>query len=237
MRLTYIGFLGALVATAGVAGAAIWTQPSGSTANFTYSNGRDTNGLFGDPTVSPTGFTFTPGNFVATSVNGTGGNQLANDYLTVDVTATPASGGIKGVNFGELGDYSIFNGGGVFVQAYVVVQDLDTGKSYSKLLTPSPSMPQYGAPASVNAGEWTGTLSIDFAGNTAQRIRIALNNILQAYSTPGGSAIIQKKAIDDPDGDGPGLEIVSVNQNHLPEPTTFVALAGLAAIGVIRKRI
>ena len=235
MRLMYFAVAGALSASATLVGAAVWTQSSGSTANFFYSNGHDTNGLFGDPTVEPTGFTFTPENFIATSVNGSSANGLATDRLTVDITAKPASGGIKGLNFGELGDYSIFNGGGVFVQAYVLVQDLDSSATYTKLLTPTPSMPVIGAAGTAAAGEWTGKLSIDFGGKTAQHIRIVLNNILQAYSNVGGSALIQKKAVDDPTGNGPGIEIISVN-NNVPEPTTIVALAGLGAIAVVRRK-
>lgn len=237
MRLMNITIAAAIAATASLAGAAVWSQPSGSTANFTYSNGHDTNGLFGNPTVFATGFSFTPENFIAKSSGGSTANALATDYLTVDVTATPASGGIGSVNLGEVGDYSIFNGGGVFVQAYLLIQDLDTGKSYSKLITPTPSMPQLGAAGTANSGAWSGDLSIDFGNDNPQRIRIVLNNILQAFSNAGGTALIQKKAVTDPDGDGPGIAIIPFNENNLPEPTTLVALAGLTAVGIIRKRI
>ena len=52
--------LGALSASAATVP---WSQPSGSTASFDYSNGQSDNGLFGSPTVAGTTFIFTPSNF------------------------------------------------------------------------------------------------------------------------------------------------------------------------------
>lgn len=232
---TLVGTAALLMAASGVQ-AALWTNSNGATSNFTWTNGQNDNGLFGDPTVEPTGFTFAPNNFIASSSNGSGENAIKSDRLEVTVTATPASGGIKGVNFGELGDYTIFNGGGVFVHAYVLVQILDPGwtgvSNYSSILTSTtPAMPVFGGAGQAVNGEWTGEASVTFDGKVAQKIRIVLNNVLQAVSNPGGTALIQKKLVDDPNGPGPGIEIIPV-----PEPTSIAAIGGALAFVVIRKR-
>lgn len=217
-----------------VAQAALWVPSSGSTANFTYTNGHDTNGLFGNPTVEPTGFTFAPPNFVASASNNS--SQQTWDYLTVDVTAKPGTGGIKGINFSEIGDYSIFNGGGVNVQAYLLVQVLDNNwgadSNYSDIF----KMPVFAAAGTAVGDEFIADLSVDFGGRSAQSVRIIVNNILQAFGGPGGSAIIQKKLIDDPDGDGPGIEIIGGDSPVVPEPVTLAALGGLVTFVVVRRK-
>ena len=233
MQLTKLWIAAVVVASATAANAAVWSKPSGETANFTYANGRDTNGLFGDPTVAPNGFSFAPERFVAQSSNG--GSAQTYDYLTVDVAAKPGTGGIRGIRFGELGDYSIFNGGGVNVQAYVAVQVLDNNFGGKTSYTGLFKQPVFGAAGQAVGDEFSGAIAIDFGGKSAQTIRIVVNNILQAFSNPNGSAIIQKKLIADPDGDGPGIEIIS-GSPAVPEPATLAALGGIAAIALVRRR-
>jgi hypothetical protein len=240
LRHATLAGLAALMATTG-AHAALWTNSSGSTAHFTWANGQSDNGLFGNPTVEPTGFTFSPNNFVASSAFGSGANAIKSDRLEVTVTATPASGGIRGVNFGELGDYTIFNGGGVNAHAYVLVQILDndwTGTSnYSSVLTSTtPTMPVFGHTGQVVQGEWTGQAGVTFDGKTAQSIKIILNNVLQAISGPNGTALIQKKLVDDPDGPGPGIEIVGANLVYAPEPASLAAIGGAVLLVLVRRR-
>lgn len=89
MRST-MGLRGLMLAAAVLAPAAakaevFWTVPNGSTPLFTYQNGYENNGLFGDPVIVGNTFVFTPPAFSA--VNPV--RNAATDTLQVTIRAQP----------------------------------------------------------------------------------------------------------------------------------------------------
>lgn len=205
--------------------AAAWLQPNGSTANYIYSNGGDDNGLFGQPIVLPEGLAFNPAGFVAQSAGGsTGPQSQKNDRLYVTLSSPQGQGNtITNVTLGELGDYSIFNGGGVKAWAYLVVRVLDANWTGNRVFTANlvanPVMPV--TTAGSAQGEWSGTAVVTLP-KAAQSVQVVLNNVLQAYSNPNGTALIEKKDV--------GITIL------IPEPTSMLGLTGLSMLCIRRRR-
>ena len=67
-RLLLVGAAAAVMMCVSPVFAAGWTNPSGSGDDFTYANGGDINGLFGDPFVFGDAFYFQTG-FQANAAN------------------------------------------------------------------------------------------------------------------------------------------------------------------------
>lgn len=200
-----------------------WLVPNGSTANYVYSNGGDDNGLFGQPIVLPEGLAFSPAGFVAQSSGGsTGPQSQKNDRLYVTLTSPTQGKTLDFVKLGEAGDYTIFNGGGVKAWAYLVVRVLDAdwvgNRVFTSTMAANPTMP---VTTAGNAGSgWDGTASVTLPAK-AHSVQVVLNNVLQAYSSPNGNALIEKKDF--------GITIL------LPEPTSLMGLAGLSLLAARRR--
>lgn len=214
----------AVAFTSSISNAAAWIVPNGSTANYVYSNGGDDNGLFGQPTILPEGLAFNPAGFVAQSTGGsTGPQSQKNDRMYVTLSSPQGQGKtLTQVTLGEYGDYSIFNGGGVKAWAYLVVRVLDAdwvgNRVFTATLAANPAMPV--TTAGNAGGEWTGLAQVNLPA-AAQSVQVVLNNVLQAYSNPNGTALIEKKDV--------GITII------IPEPTSMLAVAGLSMLCVRRR--
>ena len=74
--------------------------------------------------------------------------------------------------------------------------------------------------AGTTDGEWTGTAQVNLPA-AARSVQVVLNNVLQAYSSPNGTALIEKKDV--------GITII------IPEPTSMLAVAGLSMLAVRRR--
>jgi hypothetical protein len=222
----------AAVAALGVSSfafAAPWVPTNGVAPGgaFSYSGGGDDNGLFGSPIVVPDGFVFTPVNFKAISSNGVA--QTTTDKLFVTIDAAPGSE-LDKILINEAGDYSILgNGSGSnSVRAsgamFVTILDADwTGPRTlpgAQLLV-NPAMPVSSATSA--AGNWDGMMMIDIPAGV-QSVRLVMNNILQATSSPGGTSIIDKKA--------QGIDITVI----IPEPASFATILGGSLMALRRRK-
>jgi hypothetical protein len=213
----------AVAFTSATSFAGAWLTPNGATANYVYSNGGDDNGLFGQPTVLPEGLAFNPAGFVAQSTGGsTGPQSQKNDRLYVTLASPGQDKTLTQITLGEFGDYSIFNGGGVKAWAYMVVRVLDAdwvgNRVFTSTMVANPVMPV--TTAGTADGEWTGVAQVNLP-TAARSVQVVLNNVLQAYSSPNGTALIEKKDV--------GITII------IPEPTSMLALAGLSMLAVRRR--
>lgn len=83
-----IGFFG-LIASSALASTALgivpWSNPTGSTVLFSWSNGYTNNGLFGDPAITTNTFNFTPPAFFAGGTHA----ATATDTITVTLAVNP----------------------------------------------------------------------------------------------------------------------------------------------------
>jgi hypothetical protein len=236
-----------------------WSTPSGTSPGnvFKYTGGGSDAGLFGDPVVSDGGFTFFPSNFFAESSNGVAQTKRDRMFVTLSVPdGAVAPNGIIGVQVGEIGDYAITGPGSIRVSGLLTATVLGTwitnpgtvasivGTTYSDTMDAdglvtfddgsssfdfgvTPSMP-----TSSGDGEWNAKMLVKIpAGFQAKSIQLVMNNVLQATSSAGGTAFVEKKVLGSNE-DGPGVRIRIL----VPEPTTLTAVAGAGLVLLRRKR-
>jgi hypothetical protein len=214
MTLVGAALIGALASSAFAV--VPWSQPSGSSPNnvFSYSGGQSTNGLFGDPVVTDSGFFFFPTGFLVTSTGGTPASAADKGQVLVTVPA----GSQLALSLIELGDYSILGGGANAatgtITATVVAASGPTpiGTILADTFTNLHSTP------GNQSGLWNGTASISIPSDVTQ-IRIVFDNLLNATSTPTGTSTIDKK----------------VSVIIIPEPATLGALLG-GALFLLRRK-
>ena len=163
-----------------------WSNASGETADFYWSNGRTDNGRFGDPTVVGNSFVFFPSNFKAESSNGTAAQ--VSDRLAFTLLMKPHAD-LLAVTMHEAGDYAILGSGTVNAQGGLFVKNLNSTGLVSATMVSNPVMPYTSATSS--SGLWEGTANaVVPAGWTM--VEVVFNNILQATSDQGTAAAIEK---------------------------------------------
>jgi hypothetical protein len=200
-------------------GAFLWSNSAGSNANFDWANGQNETNLFGSPLVSTQGFVFFPSNFVANSVNGVAASVY--DKAEVDISTKP-SFDLQQILVREVGDYTITGSGPNAVNASATLFTLNLAQPLapptSATLTMTPTMP-----VTTGSGTWGGIAVQTFPSGVTQ-IHLILNNTLQATSSQGSAAKIEKKIGQ--------IEIILI-----PEPTTAaLCLAGAGLLLARRRR-
>jgi hypothetical protein len=196
-----------------------WSNPSGSTDDFFWSNGRTDNGLFGSPTVVGNSFVFFPSNFIATSSNGVAG-QIS-DRLAFTLIMKPDVELIA-VTMNEAGSYSITGVGTVNAQGGLFVKNLGGAGTVNATMISTPSMPH--STESQAAGLWNGTANAVVPQGWTQ-VEVVFNNILQATTGERSAAAIEKLTAEP-------IVVTFV----IPEPATASLL--LLAVGglLVRRR-
>lgn len=193
-----------------------WSNPSGSTALFSWQNGGSDNGLFGDPELDENNtFIFEPTNFVAMSLDGMPDN--VNDRLEFDLIAKPGHS-ITEVRISEEGDYDILGNGRVSVSGELFVENLRNNQEEFMPLEVEPVMP-------VTSGTelWTGSSTI--TGLNWTYLKIVLCNNLFAFADSDSAAMVYKKSVGAP-----------LTIQIIPEPATICLLAIGSLAFVERKK-
>jgi len=215
--------------------AVLWTNPSGSTTNYDYSEGNTDNQLFvpagnvNQPIATPNGIVFFPTNFKAASSNGNA-NQIS-DTLRFKLTVKPGKN-LVGFAVEERGDYSIQGSGGAHtgVKAYgeLLLVNLVTGAVLTSTLTAVPPTPvalTQGIGITSGQGEWIAQQTIVPIPAGWTQVQVILNNILQTSTDANTNAFIEKKFV------GPPVEFSFI----IPEPASIGLLVG-AAMLLMRRR-
>jgi hypothetical protein len=199
-----------------------WGNTNGSSPGFfSWQNGTNETGLFGDPVPIGNSLVFFPANFRAESTGGV--PDQAFDKISVDILAE-GNLNITQINILEIGDYSILGQGAsaTVVGTLVVTPTVSNGApiQFSALAT-NPAMP-----VTSGGGPWTGNASVSYSlQNGVKRIHLTLDNVLQATSDADSTSIIDKKLTQ-----GIIIEII-------PEPTTIGLLLCGAPMLLRRRRI
>ena len=200
-----------------------WSSPNGTTLDYDYFNGQSANGLFGNPTVFNGSFLFFPQNFKAVSSNGTTGH--ADDSVSFDISVKNGKS-VTGITVNEIGDYSITGTGTVNIGGSLSITDLSGPPvTTTSLLTSTPGSPITTTTSAT--GNWSATATTTNLPNGWTVFHVNLTNILDASSTPGGVATVQKKIAQ-------GAIEVSI---IVPEPASIglLAAAGSALLGRRRR--
>ncbi|MGC4030372.1 MAG: PEP-CTERM sorting domain-containing protein [Tepidisphaeraceae bacterium] len=218
--------------TKAYAGPVYWTTPSGTVGNFSYSDGQSDKGLYGNPTVTSSGTTadfkfLTPHDFEAEASNGTA--ETTSDRLSFNVALT-GGGVIDNITIHEFGDWSIL-GGTATVKATGALF-LTNGSSSAVSIVPTvrytntdTGVTTTTKPNGESDGVWVEDYVYDLpAGVTS--LTVVLNNILQAASTSGTTAFIQKK----------GVDIIINDPTLVPEPASLAVFLVGGSLIVRRRR-
>lgn len=209
---------------AAVSVAAPWTNPSGAANSFTYANGQDLNGLFGDPVVTGDSFHFPNLDFTAGAAGGT--IQSKNDVVSFDIIPNP------GLSFGLIrvtafGSYAVTGPSGenrVDLDAEMrFTENGGLGRTFTGPMVTNPSFPQ-----TSGSGDWSGLSAVDMTFKTPPphgNLHFEFQGDVLAVSGPGGTAEINMALQD-------GLTF-----EFVPEPTSLsILLTGAAALVLRRRR-
>lgn len=164
---------------------------------------------------------FQPSTFSALS-----GGSPASTPASLQLTFTINPGyTFAGLNFAERGDYFLFGGGTVGVDASIQAVNVDTAASVIHNLTSAVPLDITG-----NSIPWEMTGSLVAGLGLPQTLQVTLDNELFASAPEGELSFIQKTYV--------GFQIVAVTQ-PVPEPSTWaLLLAGmLAALLTGRQRM
>lgn len=210
--------------------AGAWTIPGGSTdslgndLSFTYSNGGDVNGLFGDPFIFNDAFFFTTAFSVL--ADDSGPNAAQGDALSVDILADP------GLLFGSVsvsasGSFSIISDGEVDVSANLSMSEND---GLTRTFGPEPliTTPVTFPISTPGSGNFTGDAMVDVEmvfPTPSNDINITLTNDILAISGPGGSAEVNIQFQD-----------LSLTFNLIPEPSSMILMAMGSGVLLLSRR-
>lgn len=199
---------------------------TGNNVDFTFDDAMM--GLFGQPQIAGDTLFFTPTNFEAQSLNGTG---LGFTRDTVNIKVTAHSGwNFDSVNLLERGDYLLL-GGGSTADVTGQIRVFDTAMPLTELtdsITTTGPLNMAGVPTK----NWNANASVDVsAWNNATMLNVTIENLLLAStSAPSSLSFVEKKFA--------GLTLVTT---PVPEAdAATMMLAGLGLIGFVvarRKRV
>ena len=225
--LTTMGTIGGSAASAGTVP---WANASGSAATFTYTDGSNATGLFGDPLVSPAGdfFLFFPAGFSASAFNTEGGASSASaaDRLQAVITAAPGRS-ITSVSATVVGDYSTLRGGTVDATALLSVKPTGGATLTSPVdFGPINSLGQ--------AAIFSGNAFVGLPANVETAL-ISLDASLFAAADAGGSGFIQFKGANLTVATAP-IDAPAPATVPLPAAALAMPIAGAVAFAASRKR-
>ena len=198
------------------AGFVEWSNPSGETDYFYWENGGSVSGLYGCPTlIGQTTFVFFPTDFRAQASDGE--TVSVSDTLSFDLVMKDLNC-LAGIRVREIGDFGMAGSGtSVSATGQLDITSLSGGGSASTTLLMTPEVP-------ITSGSGSWQADGHLTGLFCNTLTITLSNELIAVSSAGSSAFIEKKS----SAQAIAIEII-------PEPAT-VALLGLGAVGLLRKR-
>lgn len=183
---------------------------------FTVAYDETLVGPYGQAAVSGDTVYFLPTTFTATS-GVPGGTATTQAIIQLSFTADPGYA-FTGLSFVERGDYLLYTGGGVDVDAGVLAVDADTAASASLLLSPDAPLDLIGFP--THNWELAGDLSL-LGLDAPSALLVTLDNTLFASTPNGGLGFIEKKFV--------GFRLVT-QQQAVPEPASLtLLLAGALA--------
>lgn len=209
--------VGVLPATAGP-----WSSPNGNADSFSYANGGDINGNFGDPFVSADTFFFVNANFQVNAANGTSDSE--GDVVSFDVFADP------GLQFSLIrvtafGSYAATGPGMNQVDIDGELSLTEIGGLNRNWVGPLNTNP--GFPQSDAQGGWSGLSVVDITFEFPvpdDSLHVSMANDVFAITGEGGSAEMNVQFQD-----------LKIEFTVIPEPASL-SLMAVGILGLLRRR-
>jgi hypothetical protein len=216
------GAVAALAMMAVPAFAGPWSNPAGASDSFSYANGGDINGNFGDPFVSADTFFFINANFQVNAANGTTDSE--SDTVSFDVTADPGLV-FSLIRVTAFGSYAATGPGQNSVDIDGSLSLTENGGLNRNWIGPLNTNPTF--PKSDEQGGWSGLAVVDITFEFPvphNELHVAMANDVVAITGTGGSAEMNVQFQD--------LKIEFI---VIPEPASLSVLA-LGALALVRRR-
>lgn len=212
-----------LLCSAAVVQAGPWTNPSGDAGDFTYSNGGDLNGLFGQPAIGTNAIAFPVTMFVVNASSADSTDE-AWDIVSFDIVVDPGLY-LGVVNVFALGTYNV-SGQGAFVDltnALTITENDGDQRAYPQDMVTSVAFPiDYFA-----SGSWNGNAVLDLSNEfppPSAALHVELSASLFADGGITGGAYLDQS-----------FESIAFEFVFIPEPGTLALLA-LGALAAVRRR-
>ena len=193
---------------------------SGSTVDYTFDD--TLLGLFGPASLSGDTLYFTPVNFQAQSLNGSG-YALTNSTMNIEVSAHDGWS-FSSMALAEQGDYLLLGGASTAdVAGQIRIRDVaDPVTNMTASIVSSVPLDHSGRPTT----NWDAGATVDLsAWNGTEAVNVTVQNLLLASTTGASSlAFVEKKFV--------GLTPTMAAISPVPEAETYaMLLAGLGLIG------
>lgn len=205
--------------------AAVWAPAAGAdpTSHYTYSNGKDIKGLFGNPVVGANKFVFSPSKFID---NSSDANASATDTVSVDIKAGTGRYFQK-VVFEILGDYSLLGNSKVTPSALAKVTNLDTAEVVNANLVFVPASPISTTTSADGNIDIIGAGYLTGLPTTWTNIHVDLSATATATGLSGGTSLIEYKE----------ASISPITVAVVPEPVgASMLMLGAGALLLRRRR-
>lgn len=217
--------------------AAVWSNSAGAapSGNFTWSNGQDINGLFGNPIVTPNDrFVFNAGGFgINDPTPGDAFSNTQSDTVSWDLHLTPGFQ-LTGMVVRAFGSYAV-QGDGSYVDLLGTLEitefeaqpgELGPRTRTGNFVAATPGAFPLVAP-NYSQGSYSGLAEIDISFEMPifdNNLHISFANLLEAFAVADGNASLNQT-----------FQQFTIEIELIPEPATL-ALVGLGAVALIRRR-
>ncbi len=175
--------------------AGLWSVPAGAAQDFTYANGQDEHGFFGEPIILGNKLIFTPSPFVAHAESDN--SSLRHDTVSFDLLIKP-NRRLDGIGSITMQGFYSAEGQDSLVDAwseYSVDELGGSGRHFAAGMVTSPVAFPLAADVTAISGSWSGEVNMQAPGPANpfhQLLHIEFSTTVMADAVVGGNATVSQ---------------------------------------------